>query len=324
MQILVTGGAGFIGSNLAEYHLARGDKVRIVDDLSTGSLDNIQALAQHKHFQFIQANLLSCQDLDAIVAGVDRIYHLAAIVGVLKIIRIPEEVLSSNISMTEGLLAAARRSKSQPRILLASSSEVYGDGKTKAFDEHCPISIGSEKSICQSYIVSKVATEAFGLAYFQQYGLAVTSLRIFNTIGPRQTGHYGMVVPRFVEQAVKQQAINVYGSGKQVRSFSDVRDVVQLMDLIAQNPKTYGKAINVGKDESISILALAQRIKKFAHSASPIEHVPYHQIYGPYYEDMMFRKPNLKELMTLTDYQFQWDLDRSLQDLIQSQQRRVT
>jgi UDP-glucose 4-epimerase len=316
MQILITGGAGFIGSNLVEYHLNKEDKVHALDDLSTGRLANIQRFLHHPNFQFTHTDILSCTELDAIVATADVIYHLAAIVGVLKIIDIPTQVLTTNIIITERLLRAAVASLRQPRVLLASSSEIYGEGNAQAFTESCPIVIGCEKNLCQSYIASKVTTEAYGLAYYRQYQLNVTNLRIFNTIGRGQIGGYGMVVPRFITQAVANQPLLVYGNGQQVRSFCDVRDVVVLMDLLVHNPHAYGKNINLGRDQAISILELAQLIKHLANSSSRIEHKTYAQVYGPAFEDILFRKPDLTLLLALTHYQFQWDLEMTLHDLI--------
>ena len=319
MNILITGGAGFIGSNLIEYHLNRHDHVHALDDFSTGRPANIARFKNHRHFQFTHTDILTCQALDEFVAHADRIYHLAAIVGVFKIIDIPVQVLSTNILMTERLLHAVRASTRNPRVLLASSSEVYGEGHQQCFDETSDISMGCAKSICQSYITSKIATEAYGLAYYQQYDIQVTNLRIFNTIGRGQIGGYGMVVPRFIEKAVQNLPLCVYGNGQQVRSFCDVRDLVVLMDRLAENPQAIGKNINLGRDQSLTILALAELIIQLAHSRSTIEYQSYHDVYGPGFEDILFRKPNLNRLLALTDYQFQWDLASTLSDLIQLQ-----
>lgn len=317
MHILITGGAGFIGSNLVEYHLNRHDTVHALDDLSTGSEANIARFKAHPNFQFTQTDIVSCHELDALVAKADRIYHMAAIVGVLKVIEAPERVLSVNIAITERLLRSASLSKRNPRVLLASTSEVYGEGHAQSFHELSDITIGSGKNACQSYIISKLATEAYGLAYHQQQGLAVTNLRIFNTIGPGQIGGYGMVVPRFIQKALQNDPIMVHGTGEQARSFCDVRDLVALLDAIANNVETYGKNINVGHDQVISIHDLALLIKKLAESQAPIKHIPYEEIYGAGFEDIMFRKPDVTHLLQLTNYKFQWHLEATLADLIQ-------
>ncbi len=316
MHILVTGGAGFIGSNLVQYHLNQGDTVYALDDLSTGSLNNIARFEGHPKFYFTRTDVVTYPALDELVCQMDRIYHMAALVGVLKVIGVPERVLSVNIGMTERLLRAARAAKRQPQLILASTSEVYGDGVT-AFHEADDITIGLSKSSCHAYIVSKIATEAYGLAYCQQYGLNVTNLRIFNTIGPGQIGGYGMVVPRFIQQAIHNQPLLVHGSGLQIRSFCDVRDLVVLMDHIASNPCTVGQTFNVGHDRTISILALAQLIKQLASSQSTIQHVSYEAIYGAGFTDIMFRQPNLSKLLQVTSYHFKWNLESSLLDLIQ-------
>ncbi|MCX7115225.1 MAG: NAD-dependent epimerase/dehydratase family protein [Gammaproteobacteria bacterium] len=320
MRILITGGAGFIGSNLADYHLTQHHDVHIIDDLSTGSEENITRFNANPNFRFTKADLLSYPDFDAVVGWADRIYHMAALVGVLKVIESPERVLTVNIGITERLLRAATLSKRNPRLMLASTSEVYGEGDSHAFNEQSHISIGSGKSSCQSYIVSKIATESYGLAYYKQYGLAVTNLRIFNTIGPGQIGGYGMVVPRFIQHAIHNRPIMVHGSGQQIRSFCDVRDLIALMDCLADNPATFGEVVNLGHDQAISILDLALLTKQLAQSSSPIEHVAYEKIYGEGFEDIMFRKPDITHLLQLTDYHFKWNLETTLIDLI----RRAT
>ena len=317
MNILVTGGAGFIGSNLVEYHLNKNDTVIALDDFSTGNQQNIAPFKSNPNFHFIQTDIATFPDLDNVVSQADRIYHMAAIVGVLKIINIPERVLSMNINMTERVLRAARASKRNPRLMLASTSEVYGEGAAVAFDEQADINLGNKKSSCQSYIVSKIATEAYGMAYATQHGLSVTNLRIFNTIGPGQIGGYGMVVPRFIQNAIHHKPLVVHGTGLQIRSFCDVRDLIALMDRLAADPTTVGETFNIGHDRIISILDLAQLIKKLAQSDSSINHISYEEIYGQGFHDIMFRQPNLSKLLTWTDYRFKWNLEASLLDLIE-------
>lgn len=318
MRVLITGGAGFIGSHLAEFHLANHDEVYVIDDLSTGTQANINLFTIDTNFHYINADLLTFPDIEQIVCWADRIYHMAAVVGVLKVIYDSQRLLETNIMATERLLRAAKLSTRNPRILLASSSEVYGNSPAFPFKEDSTLMVGGARKSCAGYVVSKMALECFGLAYYQHHGLAVTTLRLFNTIGPRQLGGYGMVVPRFVEQAVNQKPIVVYGSGEQTRSFCDVRDVVQLMDKLANNQDCFGEVVNVGVDQEISINQLAEHIKTLAKSSSLIKHIAYEDIYGQGFEDCMFRRPDVSKLQAFTHHEYQWNLTRSLTDLIDS------
>ncbi|MCX7117748.1 MAG: GDP-mannose 4,6-dehydratase [Legionellales bacterium] len=316
MNVLVTGGAGFIGSHLVEYHLNQNDHVHVIDDLSTGTQENIDLFRDHPNFQFTKADLLIFPEIYEVVGWADRIYHMAAVVGVLRVIQGSERLLASNISATERLLRAAVQSKKNPRVLLASTSEVYSGGQGIPFKEDDQIIIGAGKKSCMPYVVSKIALEYFGMSFFKHHGLPVTSLRFFNTIGPRQRGHYGMVVPRFMQAAVYQEPIVVYGTGRQTRSFCDVRDTVALIDLIASSDHCLGEAINVGKDEETSIIDLAKLIKELAHSDSEIKYMSYLEAYGDDFEDIMYRCPNLTKLHQITGYRYQWDLRATVSDLI--------
>lgn len=319
MRVLVTGGAGFIGSHLVEYHLTHHDEVHVIDDLSTGTETNIAPFKNNPDFHFIKADILTCSEIETIVGWADRIYHMAAVVGVLKVINDSERLLATNIAGTERLLRAAKLSKRKPRILLASSSEVYGDGYAHPLKEDFNLIVGEGRKSCSAYVVSKIALEYFGLSYHQHFGLPITILRIFNTIGPRQLGGYGMVVPRFVKHAVRLEPIVVYGTGEQTRSFCDVRDVVEILDKIAKNDETIGEIINVGQDQEISINSLAELVKKIAGNDSEIQHIPYDEIYGKGFEDFMFRRPEITKLQSLTRHVYKWDLKKSLLDLIQKQ-----
>ena len=316
MRVLVTGGAGFIGSHLAEYHLNNHDSVHVLDDLSTGTEKNIAPLKANPNFHFTKTDILTFPELEKVACWADRIYHMAAVVGVLKVINDSGKLLSTNISATERLLRAAKLSNRNPRILLASSSEVYGDGHAKPLKETATLFIGGARKGCTAYTVSKIALEYFGLSYYEQYDMQITSLRIFNTIGPRQVSHYGMVVPRFIHSAINNEPIVVYGTGEQTRSFCDVRDTVALMDAIAKNPLANGKVLNVGQDHEVSMNHLAELIKKLANSSSDIKHISYEEAYGEGFEDIMFRRPDLSRLLELTAYQYKWDLENTLADLI--------
>lgn len=316
MRILVTGGAGFIGSHLVEYHLAKHDEVHVIDDLSTGLMENIRPFKKNPNFHFIKADMLVTPKLQAEVCWADRIYHMAAVVGVFKVINDSERLLAINIAATERLLRAARTSSRKPRILLASTSEVYGEGHAGPSSEMENLIIGEGKKSCSIYSVSKIAMEYFGLSYYQHTSLPITILRIFNTIGPRQIKDYGMVVPRFITSALQEATILVHGSGEQTRSFCDVRDIVAIMDKLAECPESIGQVVNIGQDQEISINDLAHLIKKLAHSRSDIKHLSFQEVYGDDFEDTIRRRPLLTKLQKLIQYDYQWDLQKTLTDLI--------
>ncbi len=317
MRILITGGAGFIGSHMAEHHLNKGHTVHVIDDLSTGTQQNIDLFKKNPNYHFTAGNILTFSELTELVCWADRIYHLAAYVGVLRVIHDSENLLAINIAGTERVLRAAKLSKRNPRIMLASSSEVYGDGHAKPLSEKSNLIIGEGRKSCSAYVVSKISLEYFGLSYYEHYEMAVTPVRIFNTIGPRQLSQYGMVVPRFIKNAIQNDPISVYGTGEQTRSFCDVRDTVAILDCLAENPKAHGEIVNVGQEQEVSINHLAKEIKRIAKSASPIQHVSYDDAYGEGFEDFMFRCPDVTKLMQLTNnYKYQWNLQKSLTDLI--------
>lgn len=319
MHVLVTGGAGFIGSHLVEYHLQKGDVVHVMDDLSTGTLNNLAPFKDNPHFFFTQTDILLSSELEKIVSWADCIYHMAAVVGVLKVIADSKRLLATNISATERLLRAARLSKRKPRILLASTSEVYGEGHGKPLTETSSLILGEGKKSCVAYAVSKIAVEYFGLAFYDNFDLSITILRIFNVIGPRQVGYYGMVLPRFIHAALSQEPILVYGSGEQTRSFCDARDLVCILDKVANSPQTIGQVLNVGQDQEISMNDLALLIKKLTHSASEIKHVSYDEAYGEGFSDFMFRRPDLSKLHTFISYDYKWNLQKTIIDLIDRQ-----
>ena len=321
MNVLITGGCGFIGSHLVDHHMSKGHCVQVVDDLSTGQLDNIVQFKNSPTFSFSEADILTWPELEAAISWADRIYHMAAVVGVYRVIAEPIQVLNTNTLSCERLLRLAKQSGHKPRILIASSSEVYGQGVNTAFSETDDLLIEPAAHSRWNYAISKLSNEAFGLSYAQQYGLPVTLLRLFNTVGARQSGHYGMVLPRFVEQAVSQQPITVYGNGQQSRSFCDVRDTVEALDRLANQALSIGEVVNVGNDKEISINALAELVKQIAHSHSPIIHIPYQEAYGgEVFVDIQRRKPNLEKFYKLTAYQHRWSLKETIEDLVHRKQ----
>jgi UDP-glucose 4-epimerase len=316
MHVLVTGGAGFIGSHIVEHHLKCGDIIHVLDDLSTGSLSNIKAFQSHPNVHFTEANLLTYPEIGKIVSWADRIYHLAAVVGVFRVLEAPEKVLSVNIGATERLLRAARESTWKPRIIIASTSEVYDENSNQTLSEDSDLIIANHLRSRATYAISKIAAESFALSYHQRFNIPVTVLRFFNTIGPRQTGEYGMVVPRFIKSALQNEPIIVYGTGEQVRSFVDVRDSVSMITEIADSTALAGKTLNVGDDHSITINQLAILIKQLAESKSEIKHISYLEAYKEEFKDCMFRKPDLTRLHKHIKYTNQWNLEKTLLDII--------
>ena len=316
MHVFVTGGAGFIGSHVVEYHLARGDRVHVVDDLSTGSLENLRPHLDHPNFQFDEADILTWSELTRVAAWADRVVHLAAVVGMLRVLAEPIRVLAINIAATERLFRAIESGGWRPQVLVASSSEVYGPRAEGALDEEADLTLPSGAVVRWNYAVSKLADEALALSYHRKRGIPVTVVRFFNTIGPRQRGRYGMVAPRFVAQAVAGEPMTVFGDGLQRRSFCDVRDTVALLDDLASNPASAGQIVNVGNDREISILDLAQAVKEQAGSDSPIVHVPYEEAYGDEFEEVPCRRPRLDRLRQLTSHRHRYSLEDTLADLV--------
>src|SRR5688572_20345982 len=253
MHILITGGAGFIGSHLVDLHLGRGDKVHVVDDLSTGSRTNLAHHQDNPDLRFDEADILTWPHLDRAVAWADRIYNLAAVVGVYRVIAEPTKVLAVNIAACERLLRAAREGGWQPQVVLASSSEVYGHNDEDILHEDQDLVVSSRAGTRWGYSVSKIADEALGMSYAQRFGIPAVVSRFFNTVGPRQVGRYGMVLPRFVAQAVRNEPITVFGGGTQTRSFCDVRDTVVALDALATAVGRGTMVANVGNDREISI-----------------------------------------------------------------------
>ena len=317
MHVLITGGAGFIGSHLAEHHLALGDQVYVVDNLSTGSLANLEPFRGNPDFRFAEADILHWNGLDKAVAWADRIYHLAAVVGVKKVLEDPVAVMATNMTGTEKVLRAIHSGGWNPQVIIASTSEVYGFNSNGSFAETDNIVLPSAGRLRWTYAVTKLADEFLAFSYARKYGLNIVVVRLFNTIGPNQIGHYGMVVPSFVKQAVRNEPLTIYGEGEQTRSFCDVRDTVVALDRLAGCPEAWGEVVNVGNDQEISIRGLAELIVQRANSCSPLQYISYKDAYGEEFEDVTHRRPVLNKLRALTCCIPAWTLEETLDDLIQ-------
>ncbi len=307
---LLTGGAGFVGSHLSEHLLAQGHQVMVIDDLSTGRVENIAHLQGDPAFHFVRASILDEVVMDRLASRADVIVHLAAAVGVMLIVERPVHTIETNIMGTEAVLKAALRYSC--RVLLASTSEVYGKGARIPFSEEDDVLLGPTSKSRWSYAASKMVDEFLGLAYHREYGLEVAVFRLFNTVGPRQSGRYGMVVPRFVRMALRGAPITVYGDGRQTRCFCDVRDVVRAIHGLAEHPEAVGRVWNIGGTEEIAIQDLAERVIGITGSRSPIEMVPYEQAYAPGFEDMRQRVPDTGQIQALLGWQPSIPLDEIL------------
>jgi len=294
LKILITGGAGFIGSHLAEALLADGHHVTVIDNLSTGRLENIEPFIKLPHFDFAIETITDRLVMDRLVSECDLIYHLAAAVGVKLIVQDPVRTIETNVMATETVLKTALRYRK--KVLVASTSEVYGKGVSFPFNEEDDIVLGPTSRHRWAYAASKMVDEFLSLAYYRQYDLPVVNFRLFNTIGPRQTGSYGMVVPSFVRQALAGRPLTVYGDGKQSRCFCDVTDVVRALILLAECPAAEGQLFNIGNTEEVTILELAQKIIKLTGSESDIQFVSYDEAYGPGFEDMRRRVPDISKI----------------------------
>ncbi len=309
---LVTGGAGFIGSHLCEKLLAQGHRVRVIDDLSTGRIENIQHLLPETDFQFARASITDPIVLDRLASEADVVVHLAAAVGVMLIVEHPVHTISTNIMGTEAVLAAALRYNC--RVLLASTSEVYGKGSRIPFQEDDDVLLGPTCRSRWAYAASKMVDEFLGFAYTHEHALEVVQVRLFNTVGARQTGRYGMVIPRFVRQALDGKPITVFGDGKQCRCFCDVRDVVDGLVGLAQHEEAPGRVYNLGSTEEVSIGELAVKVKELTGSESDIVKISYDQAYAPGFEDMQRRVPDTSRVNQLIG----WRATRSLTDILES------
>lgn len=310
MNFLITGGAGFIGSHLAQRLLAGGHRVTVIDDLSTGSLNNIQPLRDNPNFRFVYDSVRNVNIMNLLVEQCDAVFHLAAAVGVKLIVEQPVHTIETNIHGTEVVLSVAN--KFGKKVLLASTSEVYGKSEAIPFNEDDDTVLGSTRFSRWSYACSKAIDEFLGLAYHHQYGLPVIIVRLFNTVGPRQTGQYGMVIPRFIERAMKNEPIQIYGSGRQSRCFCCVFDVIRALEDLMNAPEAPGRVFNVGSTEEVTIEDLADRVIRLTGSQSQKQFLTYEEAYGKPFDDMARRVPDLSRIRMLINYEPTFMLDETL------------
>ena len=317
-SILITGGAGFIGSHLADALIERGDRVAIIDDLSTGAVANIRHLKGHPNFSYTLDTIANEAVLAELIDESDAVVHLAAAVGVQLIVQSPVRTIETNVNGTELVLRwAAKKGKT---VLIASTSEVYGKSERAPFREDDDLVLGPSTINRWSYACSKLLDEFLALAYHKERDLPVIIARLFNTVGPRQTGRYGMVVPRFVRAALRDVPLRVYGDGQQTRCFCYVGDTVRALIALLDHPDAVGKVFNVGNPKEVSILELAQRVVKLAESSSPIMLVPYEHAYEAGFEDMRRRVPDISRLTALTGFRPTLDLDDIIRTVIEYEQ----
>ena len=315
MKALITGGAGFVGSHLAEALLARGEEVFVLDNLSTGSIDNIEHLKWDHRFHYTIDSIMNEPVTAELVDRVDVVFHLAAAVGVRLIVESPVNTIETNVHGTEMVLKLANKKKK--KVVVASTSEVYGKGVQVPFREDADLVLGPTNKGRWSYACSKAIDEFLALAYHKEKRLPVVLVRLFNTVGPRQTGRYGMVIPNFVKQALLGRPLTVFGDGSQSRCFTYVSDVVGQLVALAQEPRALGEVFNVGNDrEEITVLELARRVKARAGSKSEVVLIPYDQAYEEGFEDMQRRVPDLEKLRALTGYEPKVHLDEILDQVI--------
>jgi len=315
-RALVTGGAGFIGSHLCEELAARGMMVDVIDDLSTGRLANIEHLLQGDSFHLVKDSILNEQSMTLLTERCDIVFHLAAAVGVELIVEDPVRTIETNIRGSEVVLETANRFNK--KVILASTSEIYGKSEGVPFGEEDDTVLGATTQSRWSYSCSKMIDEFLALAYHKQFGLPVIIVRPFNTIGPRQIGLYGMVVPRFIRAALRGEPIRVFGSGEQTRSFVYVKDVVEALLKLAEEPRAVGDVFNLGSDHEITILDLAKTIKRLTNSDSQIVFVPYDEAYGQKVDDMRRRVPDLTKIKRLIGYEATTSLEDTLKIVAQS------
>jgi UDP-glucose 4-epimerase len=322
MNVLITGGAGFIGSHLAEAMLQDGCGVVAVDDLSTGSLDNIRPLLGQRGFQFVRETVRNPATMAALVDRCDVIFHLAAAVGVQLIVDRPVHTLETNIHGSEVVLDLAN--KFRRKVVVASTSEVYGKNTKVPFAEDDDTTLGSTRYTRWSYACSKMVDEFLALAYRDQYGLETILCRFFNTIGPRQTGQYGMVVPRFVRAALRGEPLRVFGTGEQTRCFCHVADVVTAVRKLIDCPAAVGEVVNVGSNEPITINDLAAKVLAITGSRSKTLHVSYEEAYGRPFDDMLIRVPDLTKIKRLIGYRPKYNLQQTLEHIVEYEKSRQT
>lgn len=314
MKVLITGGSGFIGSHLADAYIARGDEVFIIDDLSTGSIQNIQHLKANPRFHYTVDTVQNYPVLAELVDMCDVVFHLAAAVGVKLIVESPVRTIETNVRGTEVLLSAANKKKK--KVLIASTSEVYGLSEQVPFREDGNLVMGATTKGRWSYACSKAIDEFLALAYWREKKLPTIVVRLFNTVGPRQTGQYGMVIPTLVKQALAGRPLTVFGDGKQTRCFAYVGDIVQALTAVMDHPDAVGNVFNIGSNEEVSITQLAQRIKVLTKSESEIVYIPYGEAYEEGFEDMPRRVPSIQKIGDLIGFVPQTTLDEILRQVI--------
>jgi len=314
LRVLITGGAGFIGSHLADAYLQRGDEVLVIDDLSTGTIENIRHLKNNPKFHYTIDSVHNQPVTAELVDQCDVVFHLAAAVGVKLIVESPVRTIETNVRGTEVVLALAN--KKQKRVLIASTSEVYGLSSDVPFHEDGNLVMGATSKGRWSYACSKAIDEFLALAYWREKKLPTTIVRLFNTVGPRQTGRYGMVIPTFVKQALAGRPITVYGDGKQTRCFGYVGDVVGALIKLMDTDQSVGQVFNIGSTEEISIRDLAEKVKQLTHSASEVVFVPYDEAYEEGFEDMPRRVPDTTKINKLVGFKPEMTLDGILETVI--------
>jgi UDP-glucose 4-epimerase len=314
MRVLITGGAGFIGSHLADAYLGRGDEVLILDDLSTGSIDNIRHLRSNPRFHYTIESVHHAATVAELVDQCDVVFHLAAAVGVRLIVESPVRTIETNVHGTEVVLAQANKKKK--KVLIASTSEVYGLSVDVPFREDGNLVLGPTAKGRWSYACSKAIDEFLALAYWRERKLPTVIARLFNTVGPRQTGQYGMVVPTFVKQALTGRPITIHGDGCQSRCFTDVSDVVGALIALMEHPAAVGEVFNIGSSEEVTIRALAEQVRSLTGSHSEIICVPYELAYGEGFEDMPRRVPDISKIAALVGYRPSRSLNQILQGVI--------
>jgi UDP-glucose 4-epimerase len=315
MRYLITGGAGFIGSHLSEELLRQGQRVTVIDDLSTGAMANIAHLKTHRDFAYVIETIDNTRTLAELVDQADAVYHLAAAVGVKLIVESPVRTIESNVHGTEVVLRAA--AKKRKPVFVASTSEVYGRSDAIPFREDGDLVMGATTKGRWSYACSKAIDEFLAIAYYKERRLPTVVARLFNTVGPRQTGRYGMVLPTFARQALRGEPITVYGDGRQTRSFTHVSDVVRALIALMRKDEAFGQVYNVGNNQECSILELARQVQVAARSSSAIRLVPYEEAYEPGFEDMPRRVPDTQKIRTLLGWEPTIGLDRTIRDVVE-------
>ncbi|HEX5731467.1 MAG TPA: GDP-mannose 4,6-dehydratase [Blastocatellia bacterium] len=321
MKVLITGGAGFIGSHLTERLLGRGDEVHILDDLSTGSIENIASIKNHPNLTYHIDTIRNYRLTAELVDTCDIIYHLAAAVGVRLIVESPVNTIETNIRGTDIVLSLA--AKKRKRVLITSTSEVYGKRNRVPFSEEDDLVMGPTSKGRWSYACSKAIDEFLAIAYWKEKRVPTVIARLFNTVGPRQTGRYGMVIPNFVQQALTGQDLTIFGDGSQTRCFTHVSDVVGALIAIAEHPNAVGEVYNIGSNHEITILDLAKKIREMVGSESEIVFVPYDEAYEEGFEDMLRRVPDISKICALTGYKPRIGLDGILESVIEYHRVRM-